>query len=190
MRPHRPPGRHARDRSTCATAGNRRTNERPAAAGRKPNSVRLGHALAGAFAPATADFGVTTIPLAPPSLAASSNLPGGIGRAALNRLPIWSCSVRGFACHPCYHGRGALLPHLFTIACAPLARRTSAVCFLCHFPSSCPDRALPGALPCGVRTFLPPKRPKDAKADDRLACCGGCLYPSVSCVIPYCSSFL
>ena len=34
----------------------------------------------------------------------------------------------------------------------------SAVCFLCHFPSSCPDRALPGALPCGVRTFLPSTR--------------------------------
>ena len=29
--------------------------------------------------------------------------------------PIWSCSVRGFACHPCCHGRGALLPHLFTL---------------------------------------------------------------------------
>ena len=23
--------------------------------------------------------------------------------------------MRGFACHPCYHGRGALLPHLFTL---------------------------------------------------------------------------
>src|SRR6266516_1629589 len=34
---------------------------------------------------------------------------------------------------------------------------TRAVCFLCHCPSGCPDRALPGALPCGVRTFLPPK---------------------------------
>ena len=32
------------------------------------------------------------------------------------RFPIWPCSVRGFACHPCCHGRGALLPHLFTIA--------------------------------------------------------------------------
>src|SRR5437588_8520916 len=31
-----------------------------------------------------------------------------------------------------------------------------AVCFLCHCPSGHPDRALPGALPCGVRTFLPP----------------------------------
>jgi len=33
-------------------------------------------------------------------------------------------------------------------------RRRRAVCFLCHYPSGCPDRALPGALPCGVRTFL------------------------------------
>ena len=33
-----------------------------------------------------------------------------------------------------------------------------AVCFLCHCPSGHPDRALPGALPCGVRTFLPAPR--------------------------------
>ena len=31
-----------------------------------------------------------------------------------------------------------------------------AVFFLCHCPSGFPARALPGALPCGVRTFLPP----------------------------------
>src|SRR5438105_3874905 len=35
--------------------------------------------------------------------------------------------------------------------------RNRAVYFLCHCPSSCPDRALPGALPCGVRTFLSPE---------------------------------
>src|SRR5258708_34590890 len=92
------------------------------------------------------------------------------------RPPIWSCSARGFACHPCYHGRGALLPHLFTLTLArpvhlvgvvahsyrrapPLHQSTGrarAVYFLCHYPSSCPARALPGALPYGVRTFLPP----------------------------------
>src|SRR5437588_7845 len=74
-------------------------------------------------------------------------------------LPIWSCSVRGFACHPCCHGRGALLPHLFTLTrrSARSARRR-AVYFLCHYPSGHPDRALPGALPCGVRTFLSPSR--------------------------------
>src|SRR5262245_34305037 len=71
------------------------------------------------------------------------------------RFPIWPCSVRGFACRPCCHGRGALLPHLFTLTrLRPLRGFGGAVCFLCHFPSSCPDRALPGALPCGVRTFL------------------------------------
>src|SRR2546425_8293023 len=48
-------------------------------------------------------------------------------------VPIWSCSVRGFACHPCCHGRGALLPHLFTLTRQREARRR-AVCFLCHCP--------------------------------------------------------
>src|SRR4051812_37289872 len=149
---------------------------------------------------------MTTIPLAPPLLAGSSDLPGDLDgpsnqRCSAGRLPIWSCSVRGFACHPCYHRRGALLPHLFTLThhrpsgsgeASPLrglprrstrSVRRRAVCFLCHFPSSHPDRALPGALPCGVRTFLPPSRgrplaepvspkpAKQAKADGRLAHC-------------------
>ena len=40
--------------------------------------------------------------------------PAGSGEARL-RFPIWSCSVRGFACHLPYGRRGALLPHLFTL---------------------------------------------------------------------------
>ena len=39
-----------------------------------------------------------------------------------------------------------------------------AVCFLCHFPSGHPDRGLPGALPYGVRTFLPACSPRRAHA--------------------------
>ena len=35
--------------------------------------------------------------------------------SARHSLPIWSCSVRGFACHLPYSRRGALLPHLFTL---------------------------------------------------------------------------
>ena len=101
---------------------------------------------------------------------------GRLLRAGMYRRcghPIWSCSVRGFACHPCCHGRGALLPHLFTLtrlrptgygeasstvgpASPKPEGRRRAVCFLCHCPSGCPDRALPGALPFGVRTFLSP----------------------------------
>ena len=107
----------------------------------------------------------TIIPLAPPLLAESSDLPGSLGRAvrwarreARTRFPIWSCSVRGFACHLPYGKRGALLPHLFTLT----ARQAGlAVYFLCHCPSGHPDRALPGALPCGVRTFLYRKRGSD-----------------------------
>ena len=30
-------------------------------------------------------------------------------------LPIWSCSRGGLPCHPRYRGRGALLPHHFTL---------------------------------------------------------------------------
>jgi hypothetical protein len=36
-------------------------------------------------------------------------------RGTRQRHPIWSCSVRGFACHRRYRRRGALLPHLFTL---------------------------------------------------------------------------
>src|SRR5687768_14128609 len=30
--------------------------------------------------------------------------------------PIWPCSGRGLPCHMCYHMRGELLPHRFTLA--------------------------------------------------------------------------
>src|SRR5689334_619594 len=68
---------------------------------------------------------MTTIPLGPALLTGSSDLPEGLGRAVrcgtptcvdiTARLPIWPCSVRGFACHPSHDRRGALLPHLFTL---------------------------------------------------------------------------
>src|SRR5207248_6905487 len=41
-------------------------------------------------------------------------------------------------------------PHHFTFAVA----RAAAVSFLWHSPSGYPDRALPGTLLCGARTFL------------------------------------
>src|SRR5262249_1996270 len=64
--------------------------------------------------------------------------------------------------------------------------------------SGCPDRVLPGALPCGVRTFLvhlAATRPSgslrrpDCSARGRKGRMGG-RYPSVSWLIWYCSSFL
>src|SRR5215831_15998370 len=157
---------------------------------------------------------MTTIPLGPALLTGSSGLPGGFGRAVLERLPIWPCSVRGFACHRPRSRRGALLPHLFTLTSPKLAaqsrERRRAVYFLCHCPSGCPDRALPGALPYGVRTFLgaghacarlttrssrrlrrnfllyrlwtEPRNSGTWEPRNR--------YPSISCLMLYCSSFL
>jgi len=74
---------------------------------------------------------------------------GGAGRAS---SPAWPCSGWGLPCDPCHQGPGALLPHPFTLTCAP--EGPSAVYSLWHFPSPCDARALPGTLPCGARTFL------------------------------------
>ena len=50
---------------------------------------------------------------------ASSDLPGNTRgpRVAVETAcpPIWSCSGWGLPCHRCYHRRGALLPHHFTL---------------------------------------------------------------------------
>ncbi len=81
--------------------------------------------------------------------------------------PIWPCSGWGLPCHRCYHRRGALLPHLFTLTrpLTPVQPRSRyqgttgvsgrAVYFLWHFPWTHVPQALPGTLPCGARTFLP-----------------------------------
>ena len=70
----------------------------------------------------------------------------GANRAGAGRLPIWPCSVRGFACHLPYSRRGALLPHLFTIACSRDCERQ--LCIFCatilrvaptgSYPAHCP----------------------------------------------------
>ena len=138
----------------------------------KPNSVRLRPSRLAAHP----GYGETTIPLGRRLLDGLQRPTRWLrtGRPSIRRHPIWSCSVRGFACHRRYRRRGALLPHLFTLTLrlAPLAGSLRAVYFLCHCPSSCPARALPGALPCGVRTFLsPPHFAEAAKAGGRLADC-------------------
>jgi len=43
--------------------------------------------------------------------------------AAMGCFPIWPCSRWGLPCRPCYQGRGALLPHRFTLA-GPCRLRT------------------------------------------------------------------
>ncbi len=73
------------------------------------------------------------IPLGCASPRTSSDLPGSpcgphVAAIGTARSPIWSCSRWGLPCHECYHPRGALLPHHFTLtgtACALLRRYLS-----------------------------------------------------------------
>lgn len=72
--------------------------------------------------------------------------------------PVMSCTARGLSCPLRFRRGGELLPRHFTLT----DRKRTAVYFLRHFPSvrhyTGPPRLSPGALPCGVRTFLyPPK---------------------------------
>ena len=75
------------------------------------------------------------------------------GRATL--LPYLALLQAGFSRPPCCQDAGALLPHHFTLALPSRLRERKGGLFLLHFPSARAAQALPGALPGGVRTFLP-----------------------------------
>jgi len=85
---------------------------------------------------------VTTIPLDRALLRGSRDQPGCTLTdelfALLRRcIPIRSCSRRGLPCHLPYGRRGGLLPHRFSLACAPKVRgrrEPSAVCSLWRYP--------------------------------------------------------
>ena len=100
------------------------------------------------------------IPLRTASPQPFSSLPGSTRDPRCSRIlrpPATSLFglAPGGVCHAveCYHRRGALLPHRFTLT-STLAS-TSAVYFLLHFPWARAPQALPGTLSTGVRTFLP-----------------------------------
>jgi len=109
-------GKSRRDASfTGVLTGKGQTSN--VAASRKPNSVRLrSPRLTARRASARRSFlsprhcwrGPATDPEA-------SDGPSEPAPEDAGCLPIWSCSVRGFACHRPYGRRGALLPHLFTL---------------------------------------------------------------------------
>jgi hypothetical protein len=87
-------------------------------------------------------------------------------RKALHAAPIWPCSRWGLPCRPRYRGRGALLPHPFTLASETLTG-TQAVCFLWHFPWSRLRRTLSGTASPWSPDF--PHRPPDLKQDQSSA---------------------
>jgi len=77
--------------------------------------------------------------------------PRGAGRRA---IPTRSCSRWGLPCHPRLRGRGALLPHPFTLAvhCRSAGRRFA---FCGTFPGVAPAGRYPAPCSRGARTFLP-----------------------------------
>ena len=68
------------------------------------------------------------------------------------RASLFGLAPAGLPCRRRYRRRGALLPHHFNLT-VTLARAW-AVSFLLHFPWARAPQALPGAVPCGARTFL------------------------------------
>ncbi len=85
---------------------------------------------------------------------ALATYPGLDSAAGRRSSPIWSCSTWGLPCHPGCPGRGALLPHLFTLT--PVARGGMfSVALSVNRPLRAAPRPLAGTLPCGDRTLLP-----------------------------------
>jgi hypothetical protein len=70
----------------------------------------------------------------------------GTGRPS---LPIWPCSRWGLPCHGRCRSRGGLLPHRFTLACAPANRshRRSALCCTVRRRLAAPPRRYLAARP-------------------------------------------
>ena len=120
--------------------------EMPAGAGRKPNSVPA------AGFPASGDDHSSGASVAGYLLRPTREL----GRAALERSSIWSCTGWGLPSFPGHPGNWCALTAPFHPYRSPLPGGIMgpAVCFLLHFPSRRRDSALRSTLPCGVRTFL------------------------------------
>jgi len=101
--------------------------------------------------------GAAIIYLGQPLPVGSSDLPAGLSdnaqlRAKLSRL-TWSCRRWGLPCRRRRRRRGALLPHLFTIAC--FRKGISAVYFLWHFPAGCPGWPLATTVALSCSDFPP-----------------------------------
>src|SRR4051812_45898914 len=104
------------------------------------------------------------------------------------RHPIWSCSARGFACHRRYRRRGALLPHLFTLTSVSQGGIFS-VPLSVRLP--CPGVTRRAAL---WSSDFPPTSALSVCTEARRPAIvwltATAYYPSTSCLMPYCSSFL
>ena len=132
-------------RQMCAQRGqwsHRRRSENRSAASRPVRRILFG------------PRSVVAIHLGRRSPDGSSGLPGVVGRAVLPLLGL----APGGACRATRvtPGAGALLPHRFTLTCAPVTRRHRRSALCCAVLRVAPTGGYPAPLPCGVRTFLEP----------------------------------
>ncbi len=130
------------------------------ARGHKPNSVPASNRLA------TMDRGRRSFVYVrrcrrPPARYPSS--PSNVGDPRTTGFPIASgtktacaCTRWGLPCPDCHQPSGALLPHLFTLACVPTSRDHRRCVFCGTVPGSATKSrwALPTTVSCRVRTFL------------------------------------
>ena len=110
----------------------------------------------------------TAIPLGVPLPARSSSLPGSSASHA--QASLFGLAPDG-VCRAVRVTTAAVSSYLTVSPLPALAcARTSAVCFLLHFPSPHGARPLAGILLCGARTFLPAtgSHPYAQRLPDRL----------------------
>ena len=125
-------------------------------AGSGPDLVRR-DGVKGGSRPISRVLSWATIPLGRTSPCISSGLPGSPRepRVAARRLPA---SLFGLAPGGVCRAVGVTVDAVRSYrTLSPLparSRRAWAVCFLLHFPWAHAPQALPGASPCGARTFL------------------------------------
>ena len=83
-------------------------------------------------------------------------------RGQRHGFPIWSCSGWGLPCHPCYQGRGALLPHHFT-----LTDKRRRYTFCCTGRRLAPPRRY--LAPCPAEPGLSSSSRRNQRLSSRLA---------------------
>ena len=94
-----------------------------------------------------------------PDGGAETRLTGLVLRPGRPAVPTWSCSRWGLPCRPRRRGRGALLPHPFTLACLrPLRGFGGRFAFCGTFPRVAPAGRYPAPCSRGARTFLSRRR--------------------------------
>ncbi len=119
--------------------------------------IHTGPGIKGGSRPVSRVLSRTVIHLGHASPHASSDLPGGL--AGHENAPLFGLAPGGV--YPATGVATGAVRSYRTLSPLPVPHHPgvagpSAVCSLWHFPSARAAQALPGTLPCGARTFLPP----------------------------------